>query len=73
VTPIEALGLHNPTDKDSAYYLARIDAEWEEQIIPTGVYYHIEQETFHERLGIREPLMRGRSLDEAKKLLDMFA
>lgn len=72
VVPIEALGTHNPADKDAAYYLARVDTEWSEQIIPTGIYYHIEHESFHKYLGITEPL-KGRSIEEAKKLLDMFA
>lgn len=72
VVPIEALGPHNPADKNAAYYLARVDTEWPEQIIPTGIYYHIERESFHEYYGITKPL-KGRSIEETKKLLDMFA
>ncbi|MDO8600237.1 MAG: thiamine pyrophosphate-dependent enzyme [bacterium] len=73
VMPVEALGAHDPTDENAAYRLAGLE-EKEGNIIPTGVYYHIERETFHERLDIIEPLLiAGRNREEAEKLLTMFA
>lgn len=72
VVSVEAIGPHSPSDKNAAYELAQVDG-LPRNLIPTGVYYHIERESFHERLGIRESRMKGRSLEEAEKLLNMFA
>lgn len=75
VVPIEALGTgsHDPTDKNAAYRLARADELSRDNIIPTGVYYHVERESFHEYMNIAEPLLRaGRSREDAEKLLNEF-
>ncbi|MBU6414699.1 hypothetical protein KGQ34_00435 [Patescibacteria group bacterium] len=75
VVPIDALGPHNPADQNAASRLARVEIkEKKENIILTGVYYHAERESFHQYLGITEPLLfKRRNREEAKKLLNKFA
>lgn len=71
VVPLEALGAHDSADGNAADRLTRVEDE--RDIIPTGVYYHVERETFHEHLGINEPIRQGRSREDAEELLKKFA